>query len=127
MKGFGNLKTLILLISALATWRISNILVHEDGPFDFAKLLRTKSGLVPFDEIPAQEQMFYEEDVEYIHNNEFFAKLLSCVWCTSVWVGTAISIYLGIFNFIDKKIIPIYAFALSALAIFLYKGENKWQ
>lgn len=117
------MKILLLILSVLTTWRISNILVNEDGPFDFAKILREKSGIIAIEDLPPNEQMLYSEDVEFTHNNSFFAKLFSCIWCISVWVGFVVSMYLGIFKLIDKKMIPLYTFALSALTIFIDEGE----
>jgi hypothetical protein len=53
-----------LLLYSLATWRISSLLVCEDGPADVFKRLRAA-----------------------VCRSPFFSGLLSCVWCCSVWVG----------------------------------------
>jgi len=61
--------TYILL--SLATWRITSLLVHEDGPWDIFLRLRRRAGLENDIEIPAG----------------FFPGVLSCIWCCSIWVG----------------------------------------
>jgi hypothetical protein len=55
-----------LLLYSLATWRISSLLVCEDGPADILKRLRAT-----------------------VCRSPFLSGLLSCVWCCSVWIGMA--------------------------------------
>lgn len=50
------------LILALATWRLSSLMVNEDGPFKMFEYVRQLPG--PFE----------------------------CIWCFSVWVGIFLSI-----------------------------------
>jgi hypothetical protein len=45
---------------ALATWRLSSLLVQESGPFNVFAALREKTT---------------------------FGGMLDCVWCTSIWVA----------------------------------------
>lgn len=70
------------VILGLATWRLSALLSKEAGPFDVFKRLREKAGIQHDD----------NGDV-FMVPHHFFAELLSCVWCTSVWVG----IFWGLF------------------------------
>ena len=89
-----------LLIAALATWRLSSLLVNknEAGPANLLHRIRDWAGA-------------YElgEDDEPITS---LGKLFSCVWCMSVWVGAALAVVV---------ITPCWAllipFALSAVAI----------
>jgi hypothetical protein len=51
----------IFILFALATWRVSNMIVNEDGPFLIFNRLRARV--------------------------ELRTDLFSCVWCASIWVG----------------------------------------
>lgn len=84
------------IVSALAVWRLSSLLVREDGPGDVFAKLRTFSG-VRYDE----------------HSNSYGTNILSsaltCVWCTSVWVGFFVA-------FLDKPA-KLHTFLQRALAL----------
>lgn len=65
-----------LVIFGLATWRVSSLIVNEEGPFDIFLRIRKLAGIV------------HDENGKPLMIPErFFSKLLSCVWCSSVWVG----------------------------------------
>ena len=53
------------IVLALAIWRVSSLLVHEDGPKGIFRWCRNAC-----------------------KNSELFWQLLQCVWCTSVWIST---------------------------------------
>jgi len=120
---------LMLIVYSLATWRISSLLVNELGPFAIFLRFRVFIGIEyiimgepeqTVDDVINNYSFWENEDELYQkeYANEF-AKALSCIWCTSVWVSlffilceaTLISYALG----------TIHAFALwmavSALAI----------
>lgn len=65
-----------LVMLGIATWRISSLLVDEDGPFDIFVKFRSLIGL----------------EYDSVHDawvpSNGFASLFSCVWCVSVWIGT---------------------------------------
>jgi len=65
-----------VLIYGLATWRISSILVNEAGPWDVFVRLRALAGIGHDKNRQA-----------VIIPDGFFASILSCIWCCSVWVG----------------------------------------
>ena len=109
---------LILLLSALATWRICNLIIEEPGPFHIFEKLRTKVGLTRVSDMEMPEQIMFS-DREFVHNGEFFAELIECIMCLSVWVGAVISIYLAVTGLIDWRLVPIYAVALSAITILI--------
>ena len=92
-----------LLISILATWRISSLLVREDGPSDVFAKLRTISG-VKYDKYSIPR------------GTNFVSSLLLCVWCTSIWIAVIIAALdrpVNILTFIRR------ALALSSGAILL--------
>lgn len=60
-----------IVASGLAGWRLASLLVVERGPWSIFKRIRTRAGA---------------EDFEI---DGFFAELLSCIWCTSVWTVAA--------------------------------------
>ena len=97
------------IILTLATWRISSLLVNEMGPYDIFETLRYRLGV-----------RYDERSVRY-GNNEI-AKLFVCVWCLSVWVGSAWATLWGI-NENMAKILAL-PFALSAGAVVVEKATN---
>ena len=62
-----------LVFNGLATWRVSNMLVREEGPYKVFQKLREATGIIHDDE----GRVLATPD-----NN-----LLSCVWCVSVWIA----------------------------------------
>lgn len=79
-------------ILALATWRLSSLLVNEDGPFKVFYRLRTRAGVYKQGELSQ------------------VAELFTCIWCMSIWVAALLS---------QVRRLPSQALALSAAAIFL--------
>ena len=69
-----------LTILALAVWRISSFLVDENGPTNFMADFRYWIG-VRHDDLTG---LWYGETT--------IAELLTCVWCTSFWVGLLVSL-----------------------------------
>ena len=64
-----------LVILALATWRLSSLLVREDGPFDVFGKFRSAVGVK------------YDEHSRPYGTNPV-AEALTCLWCTSIWSST---------------------------------------
>jgi type VI protein secretion system component VasK len=60
-----------VLLAALATWRVTHLLNAEDGPFDLFVRLRRWAG------------------------KGFFAELLDCFYCLSIWVAVPFAAWLG--------------------------------
>lgn len=70
------MNTITFVIFSLASWRIANLFVWESGPFHIFIKIRERTGII------------HDKNGEpYQYPNSFFANLLSCVWCSSVWVG----------------------------------------
>lgn len=116
---------IILILISVTNWRICSLIQDEDGPFDIFLRFRNKIGLTKVEDLPLNEQLLYPNN-EFVHNGNFFAKLVECIWCLSVWVGFAISLYLGITNIIEASLVPIYALASSALTILISTKFEKW-
>lgn len=67
------------VILGLATWRLTSLLVNEEGPWDIFARLRRKLGV-----------RYNERSVAYGTN--LWSDLLLCTWCASVWTGASISL-----------------------------------
>ncbi|MFG0252979.1 MAG: DUF1360 domain-containing protein [Phycisphaerales bacterium JB038] len=101
-----------LLVLALATWRVSRILVEEDGPYDLFARLRNWLGVVDGDEGR------YAEWVDTYHRYTV-AELFSCIYCMSVWVGIFYAVLYAV-----SPVVSLWAglpFALSAMALLINK------
>jgi hypothetical protein len=91
------------IMYALAVWRVSNILVNEEGPFQLASKLRQASG-IEYSKDTATSVAVSWPDWNPLH----------CVLCTSVWVAVIIRAI--------PSIHPV--FAASAVAAFLEGWKN---
>ncbi len=60
-----------LALGVLATWRITHLMVAEDGPWDMVVRLRRRAG------------------------SGFWGKLLDCFYCLSIWVAAPLAALLG--------------------------------
>lgn len=85
-----------LILSILATWRLTHLLGKEDGPFDLIFLLRKKAGA------------------------GFFGNLLDCFYCLSLWIALPFGIWLG--NDWPEKI--LYWWAISGAACLLEQATT---
>jgi hypothetical protein len=64
------------ILAALAVWRITSLLVDEEGPFDVFEKLRWAVGLKPGAEAKT-----------------FLQKTFSCAWCMSVYVALPFALF----------------------------------
>lgn len=62
-------------IYGFATWRVASLLVQEDGPWGVFMKLRELAGIE------------HDDGEVFIIPSNFFAGILSCVWCASMWVA----------------------------------------
>ena len=94
------------IVLALATWRISSLLVDEPGPFNMFIRLRELTGIT------------HDADgIPLVIPDGLFSDLFSCVWCMSIWIGLFLTIlFLCVPNFLYLAT----PFALSAVAIKLH-------
>ena len=68
-----------VLIAALAGWRIASLISTEHGPWGVFLWLRRRYSSIEMEWVEASQ-----------HNRYFYmpfgiGKLITCVWCTSVW------------------------------------------
>lgn len=97
-----------IILMALATWRLANMLAdtNQSGPFDMLDWLRSKLG-VRFDQMSQP------------YGSNSLSKGLLCIYCNSVWFGTAYTlVYLLSPDWALYLSLPL---ALSAAAILLEK------
>lgn len=87
----------LLILCALAVWRITHLLSKEDGPFDIIYLLRKQLG------------------------QGFFGNLLDCFYCLSIWIALPVGFWMGA-TWAEKI---ICWFALSGIACLLEKFSDQ--
>lgn len=63
-----------ILIFALATWRMTSLLVSEEGPENILDQFRYKIG-IRYDEVGET------------YGENWFAEAFCCFWCASVWIA----------------------------------------
>lgn len=98
-------KLLHLLVVALAAWRVTYMLVHEEGPFEIFDRIRWLAG-IRYDEV----------SIPYASNG--IAGAFLCVFCLSVWVGLLFA-FLSPFYTADIRSYIVNALSISALIIVL--------
>lgn len=99
-----------LLILGLATWRISSLVVNENGPWDILARFRDLAG-VRYD----QHSDRYGLNV--------FANLLVCVWCISPWIAGLV--YLAWALAPQATMVVATVLALSAFAVAVEEWVNR--
>lgn len=98
------------LVLAFATWRISSLLINEDGPALAFTRLRVLVG------VRYNGETFQRE----ASNN--VAGVFACIWCMSVWVGLALTVAYWFFP--ATTIWLCLPLALSAVAILIDKATG---
>lgn len=87
------------LILCLATWRLSSLLVSEKGPFNLFSKIRHVAG------------------IREGKATNVIAEGLQCIWCTSIWVGTVLTLFYALLPALALWLsLPL---ALSTIAIIL--------
>lgn len=87
------------ILLALATWRITHLLVSEDAPYSLAARFRNYIGIR------------YDINSKRVADNEL-AKLFMCVWCLSIWAGWALALTVR-----PRSMFVARGFAYSAVSI----------
>jgi len=86
-----------LTLGVLSVWRVTHLFVAEDGPWNFLARLRQRAG------------------------EGFFASLLDCFYCFSLWVAAPIAWLIG--QGVKERL--LLWLALSAGAIVLERCTNR--
>lgn len=106
--------TILLLSICVSTWRLSYMLLYEEGPFDCFTRLRHWIGL---DYDAGGNVTVYRDNNAFDH---FITGLFTCMYCMSIWVGALLSLPFSptplrwIFN----------TLVASTVAIFINKAHN---
>lgn len=88
---------LTFVVLSLATWRISSLLVAEDGPFHIFRRLRCYWRAGEFGGATYDPQRLTPQEIEcaiarMAEPQPFLGQVLSCLWCTSVWVALGLTL-----------------------------------
>ena len=89
------------VVVGLATYRLASLLVHEDGPWAVFERIRTRAG------VPGPGE---------VAEATFWASLLSCTWCVSLWLAPAL--------WLLWELVPIAAAILAAATISMIAGRE---
>lgn len=100
------------LLIGLACWRLSNMIVDEEGPWLIFERLREWIG------VDEEYEGLYPED-------EWYKKIFECVWCCSVWVALGITLVYAFYP--GAALLLCLPFAISALAILAHQLVNRLQ
>lgn len=95
------------ILLALATWRISHLLVSEDAPYSLAARFRNYIGIR------------YDINSKRIATNEL-ARLFMCVWCLSVWIGWLLALLHE-----NKRTFAVRGLAYSAVSCLLERVVSR--
>lgn len=104
-----------MLRKALAAYRLTHLFVYEDGPFSIFDWIRHKVGIF----VKEEEQIFFNNetgctDVEWgevVQADGFWAELLTCPFCLSVW-------FAGLVHFLPGFIVDWLSVAGICLLLF---------
>lgn len=75
------------ILMMLAAWRLSSLLVNEDGPFDIFSRIRYLAGVRW---IPIKQENGTISQMRVAETT--FAKGVTCVWCVSMWMAPVVYI-----------------------------------
>lgn len=96
---------LFLIVCGLAVWRLSNMVLFEEGPFWIFVYIRNLTGSILHD----------DDNVPVQYDVNFWGKLFSCIYCMSIWVAFFFCI-LAVIS-VEAAVIVGLPFSLSAIAV----------
>lgn len=113
------------IIIAFAVFRLSLMLVEEDGAFSITYAIRL-IGFKPNGKtkLEAYKYSLVRNSWQVHHEiTNHIGKLLSCIWCTSIWVALIVPpLYFGLKD--TPAVFIFYALAFSGLTILINKKAN---
>jgi hypothetical protein len=116
-----------LLLVTLASTRLCSLLQDELGPFDIFQKLRHYVGLYEVDTLPIELQSQFIGQTSFYNENgiKFFADLIQCLWCLSIWTGFVFLFIVYLSSSISLGEMILLTFASSYLVIQLdrYTGD----
>jgi len=71
----------VVILYGLATWRLTSLLIREEGPFELFVMIRKALGILHDD---SKAPIGYP--------NTFAGKLFECSWCLSVWIAGGLTL-----------------------------------
>jgi len=103
-----------IVIMFSAVWRLSSLLVDEDGLFDMFERLRTWFGIRYVNDGTSAIQKVVPDDTPAM--KKIMAKWLVCRWCCSLWMGGLLTVLCTVFPS-QVVLTVLLPFSLSSLAI----------
>lgn len=89
------------IIGAVATWRLTHMLLFENGPFRAFRQGREALGNV-----------YVDEDSEKLVSYKY--EIVTCIWCLSMWVGAGIAAGLRLNPGVTRWLLLPYVFSAFA-------------
>lgn len=110
---------LLTLILTFITYWLTNLLVYQDGPFDIFIKIRRFFGI--YDE--EDGDIIIDTERFAIFNHNLFGGILSCPYCTNVWVSLIVGA--SILPFINIEHEWLSVLAAMGLHVILLDFKNK--
>lgn len=107
-----------IAVVGLSSFGLAYILRYTEGPFGLFVTLRGLLGLRRYPVIDERDEItdYVEES-----DNGFFAKLISCFWCLSVWIALLFSILVLIATAANLLSFPLIWFGAVAISGLLHR------
>lgn len=68
-----------IIVGGVATWRVSHMLLYENGPFHIFRFIRIRLGVI-----------YHHSEENYVVGYKY--EITTCIWCLSMWVGLAVTL-----------------------------------